>query len=100
MTAAVENTDDVPVEVLQERLSGNVRRWRQAQCVACSVGSSNPVILRREFVRWSGYRCTLDEFVSALAKLGFELDGDGMAAGLILRDDFAAVLQYERQRCV
>ncbi|HTT23629.1 MAG TPA: hypothetical protein VMG82_32170 [Candidatus Sulfotelmatobacter sp.] len=84
--------------ILGERLVGNVVRWRRAQCVACSLGSSNPVILRREFFRWSGYRCTLDEFITALANLGFGLDGDGMIAGLILRDDFAAAIQWERRR--
>jgi hypothetical protein len=82
-----------------ERLAGPIRRWRQAQCVACPAGSSNPAILHREFVRWSSYRCTLDEFTAALECLGFALDCDGMVSGLILQEDFKALRQYERQRC-
>ena len=77
---------------MQERLAGNVMRWRRAQCVACVLGSSNPAILYREFGRWSGVRCTQEEFLAALSRLGFELDGDRMLAGLILREDFAAAI--------
>jgi hypothetical protein len=85
-------------KVLRERLAGNVMRWRREHCVACASGSSNPAILHREFFRWSGYRCTLEEFVAALGRLGFELDGDRMMTGLILQEDFAAAIHYERQR--
>jgi hypothetical protein len=85
-------------KVLQERITGNVMRWRRAQCVACNLGSSNPAILYREFSLWSGYRCTTDEFVAALGRLGFELDGDGMVAGLILQEDFTAAVRYEHRR--
>jgi hypothetical protein len=83
-------------KVLQERLAGNVKRWRRAQCVACDLGSSNPAILHREFTRWAGCSCTMDEFTAALGRLGFELDSDGMIEGLILIEDFAAAVEYER----
>ena len=84
-------------KVLQERLAGNVMRWRRVQCVACSAGSSNPAILYREFAGWTGARCTLEEFIVALGRMGFALDADGMVAGLILREDFAAAIRYEHQ---
>jgi len=82
-------------DILQGRLASNLRCWRRAQGVACPIGSSNPAILHREFGRWSGYRCAREEFIAAIAKLGFPLDANGMITGLVLLEDFAAACEYE-----
>jgi hypothetical protein len=83
-------------DILQGRLASNLRCWRRAQGVACPIGSSNPAILHRDFGRWSGYRCARDEFIAAIAKLGFPLDANGMITGLVLLEDFAAALSWMR----
>ena len=87
-------------KILQARLASNLRCWRRAQGVACPIGSSSPAILYREFGRWSGYSCSQEEFIAELAKLGFPLAADGMIAGLILLEDFAAARAYEKERRV
>jgi hypothetical protein len=85
-------------ETSANSVTASVRRWIRAQCVAITLGSGNPAILHREYDHWSVLRCTFGEFLAALADLGFGLDSDGMIAGLILREDFAVALEYERER--
>ncbi len=86
------------LRLLQQRLA-DVRQWIAAQCVASSRCASNPTIMHREFIAWSGLECSQQAFVSELERCGFELDRNGMICGLLLGVDFVAAREYERSRC-
>ena len=69
---------------------------RGVECVGYDVCASNPAILHRDFVRWSGVYSTTEGFVAPLGRLEFGLDGNGMPGGMILRGDFVAARWHER----
>jgi hypothetical protein len=83
-----------------KNLAVKIEQWITGECVATGRCSSNPRIMHREFVGWSGMRCSEASFLSELARNGFALDGSGMIAGLALAADLLAAIEYERSRLV
>lgn len=98
MSELRQRRDDV-LRLLQQRLADTLARWIADQCVCSARCVSNPTIIRREFVGWSGLECSEGDFLAEMHRLGFMLDEDGMLAGLALGADFIAACEYERSRC-
>jgi len=94
-----QQRDDVR-RVLQQRLADAVAGWISKRCVISWRCASNPVVLHREFARWSGMQCSVVAFVAEVTRRGLLLGADGMILGLALGADFIAGLEYERDRTV
>src|SRR5882672_4908059 len=70
-----EHRDEILISM--KSLAVKVEHWITRECVATWRCSSNPRIMHREFVAWSGMRCSESSFLWELTQEGFALDGSG-----------------------
>jgi hypothetical protein len=84
--------------ILHQRIAASVKRWLAKHCVTDPSDCTPQKFLYRGFVDSTGLGCSESSFIEEIRQNGFEADADGWITGLVLREDFLADRQYERER--
>ena len=86
-------------QVSRGRLRHLAGRWLRERCAATPMCMSSLHALGRNFFHWAKVAPDADMekmFVEELLQQGFTPDETGWVSGLVLTEDLAAALQYER----